>query len=148
MEKKESIKGEKMEKNYEKILEEIDKIREYDKPSNNSKNTSEWLKTIEENKNDKKMFINSKDILNHLRNMGYIKKNDNGDGYIPTKKYFKKGLFDIGENYIYRYNKYGLKQSCTILITEKGMNVLKKDVISLIEMKKNKNSLFIKKTNS
>ena len=128
-----------MEKKYEKVIEEINKIRQYKKPTSSSKTPTQWLDEMEENKNGKNKYVSSTLLLNNLRALKYIIPNQNGIGDVPTKESLKKGLFEVNENYRTSVNnENGLVQMCTIMLTEKGMNMLKNNVLALIQMKKNK----------
>lgn len=119
----------------ENIMKEIEQIREYSIPSSDSLTASSWLNIIPENKNIKNQnIINAKAFLSSLLNLGYIKGNQNGEGYVPTKKYLNSGLFEVKENYRTSSNNE-LIQTCTILFTTKGQDELKPIVLKLIDIK-------------
>lgn len=119
----------------ENIMKEIEQIREYTIPSSGSLTASSWLNSIPENRNDKnKMIINAEALLSSLLKSGYIKKNPNGEGYVPTKKYLNKGIFEVKENYR-TSSSNELIQTCTVLFTIKGQTLLKPIILNLIDIK-------------
>lgn len=119
-------------KNYNEIMESINKARKYKLPENDSVIAETFLKSIPENvDNNDKCIIDNGYLLTSLAKFKYIKKCKNG-GYEPQKEYVENGLFEVKECFIITTS---IKNSYTLLFTLKGQEFFKEFVLKLIDLK-------------
>ena len=99
-------------------------------------NATKWLKNIKENKG---IGLTSTDLLYFLKHFKFIDacKNDKfiNEGYIPKKKYVKKGIFQYDINELDDGRNIH-KRTFTVKITKKGQNYLMPFVLNLIDLKR------------
>lgn len=110
--------------------------RQIKQSDSDSKNATEWLKSIKENQN---IGLTSANLLYFLKHFNFIDvcKNDKyiNEGYKPKNTYIKKGIlqYDICE----LYDGESLqKKDYTVKFTKKGQNYLMPFVQNLIQLKK------------
>lgn len=123
----------KKEKEYTKsVMENINKLREYGIPQENSVKAEVFLKTIKENINsDNKCIIDKDYFLASLVQFKYISKKKDG-GYVAKEEYINNGLLEVKECFIITKS---IKKNYTVLLTTKGQEYFKEFVLKLIHLR-------------
>lgn len=104
----------------------------YDIPSKNSLNATEWLNLLEENKKENKLIISAGIFLRTLTELGHIQKMGK-KGYIPSDENYQNGFIEVSERTIITYK--GKIKEYTVLFTDKGQKEFLPIIKELISKK-------------
>ena len=74
----------------------------YDIPSKNSLNATQWLNLLEENKKENKLIISASIFLRTLTELGHIQKIGE-KSYIPSDENYQNGFIEVSERTIITY---------------------------------------------
>lgn len=104
----------------------------YDIPSKNSLNATQWLNLLEENKKENKLIISASIFLKTLAELGHIQKIDK-KSYIPSDENYQNGFIEVSERTIITYK--GKIKEYTVLFTDKGQKKFLPIIKELISKK-------------
>lgn len=104
----------------------------YDIPSKNSLNATQWLNLLEENKKENKLIISASIFLKTLTELGHIQKIGE-KSYIPSDENYQNGFIEVSERTIITYK--GKIKEYTVLFTDKGQKKFLPIIKELISKK-------------
>lgn len=119
----------------ERIINMISELREYELPSEDDLSFQEFIDVLSNNKpSKKKNLITVKELISYFLVLGYIKKVPNKGGYVFIPE-MNDNYLSISETFV--INRNSVKKSYSVLFIKDGAKKFKKEILNLINRRKN-----------